>query len=209
MLKDIIQSALGNVKADLVLKNGKIIDVLNHRIVEGNVAVKDGVILGTGDYEGEREIDVKGAYIAPGFVDSHVHIESAMVTPSQYAKAVMPKGVTTVIADPHEIANVKGEDGLAFMIEDSKSSPLEVHFMLPSCVPATPFDHAGCVIDGEMTEELLKKYDFLGLGEMMNYPGVTACVPDVLKKLESAEYIDGHAPMIRGMGLNAYACGGI
>ncbi len=209
MLKDIIQSALGNVKADLVLKNGKIIDVLNHRIVEGNVAVKDGVILGTGDYEGEREIDVKGAYIAPGFVDSHVHIESAMVTPSQYAKAVMPKGVTTVIADPHEIANVKGEDGLAFMIEDSKSSPLEVHFMLPSCVPATPFDHAGCVIDGEMTEELLKKYDFLGLGEMMNYPGVTACVPDVHKKLESAEYIDGHAPMIRGMGLNAYACGGI
>lgn len=209
MLKDIIQSALGNVKADLVLKNGKIIDVLNHRIVEGNVAVKDGVILGTGDYEGEREIDVKGAYIAPGFVDSHVHIESAMVTPSQYAKAVMPKGVTTVIADPHEIANVKGEDGLAFMIEDSKSSPLEVHFMLPSCVPATPFDHAGCVIDGEMTEELLKKYDFLGLGEMMNYPGVTACVSDVLKKLESAEYIDGHAPMIRGMGLNAYACGGI
>ena len=209
MLKDIIQSALGNVKADLVLKNGKIIDVLNHRIVEGNVAVKDGVILGTGDYEGEREIDVKGAYIAPGFVDSHVHIESAMVTPSQYAKAVMPKGVTTVIADPHEIANVKGEDGLAFMIEDSKSSPLEVHFMLPSCVPATPFDHAGCVIDGEMTEDLLKKYDFLGLGEMMNYPGVTACVPDVLKKLESAEYIDGHAPMIRGMGLNAYACGGI
>ena len=209
MLKDIIQSALGNVKADLVLKNGKIIDVLNHRIVEGNVAVKDGVILGTGDYEGEREIDVKGAYIAPGFVDSHVHIESAMVTPSQYAKAVMPKGVTTVIADPHEIANVKGEDGLAFMIEDSKSSPLEVHFMLPSCVPATPFDHAGCVIDGEMTEELLKKYDFLGLGEMMNYPGVTSCVPDVHKKLESAEYIDGHAPMIRGMGLNAYACGGI
>lgn len=209
MLKDIIQSALGNAKADLVLKNGKIIDVLNHRIVEGNVAVKDGVILGIGDYEGEREIDVKGAYIAPGFVDSHVHIESAMVTPSQYAKAVMPKGVTTVIADPHEIANVKGEDGLAFMIEDSKSSPLEVHFMLPSCVPATPFDHAGCVIDGEMTEKLLKKYDFLGLGEMMNYPGVTACVPDVLKKLESAEYIDGHAPMIRGMGLNAYACGGI
>lgn len=209
MLKDIIQSALGNAKADMVLKNGKIIDVLNHRIVEGNVAVKDGVILGIGDYEGEREIDVKGAYIAPGFADSHVHIESAMVTPSQYAKAVMPKGVTTVIADPHEIANVKGEDGLAFMIEDSKSSPLEVHFMLPSCVPATPFDHAGCVIDGEMTEKLLKKYDFLGLGEMMNYPGVTACVPDVLKKLESAEYIDGHAPMIRGMGLNAYACGGI
>ena len=209
MLKDVIQSALGNIKADLVLKNGKIIDVLNHKITEGNVAVKDGVILGIGNYEGETEIDVKGAYIAPGFVDSHVHIESAMVTPAQYARAVMPKGVTTVIADPHEIANVKGEEGLAFMIEDSKSSPLEVHFMLPSCVPATPFDNGGCVIDGDMTKELLEKYDFLGLGEMMNYPGVTACVPDVLKKLESAEHIDGHAPMIGGMGLNAYACGGI
>lgn len=209
MLKDLINTALGNEKADIVLKNGKIIDVLNHKITEGNVAVKDGVIVGIGDYEGIEEVDVKGAYIAPGFVDSHVHIESAMVTPSQYARAVMPKGVTTVIADPHEIANVKGEEGLAFMIEDSKSVPLEVHFMLPSCVPATPFDNSGCVMDGEMTERLLEKYDFLGLGEMMNYPGVTACVPDVLRKLEAAKYIDGHAPMIRGKGLNAYACGGI
>lgn len=209
MLKHIIQSALGSEKADLVLKNGKIIDVLNHRIIEGNVAVKDGIILGIGNYEGFEEIDVKGAYIAPGFVDSHVHIESAMVTPSQYAKAVIPKGVTTIIADPHEIANVKGEEGLAFMIEDSKKTPLEIHFMLPSCVPATPFDHAGCVIDGDKTIELFEKYDFLGLGEMMNYPGVIDCVPDVLKKLESTEYIDGHAPMIGGNGLNAYACGGI
>lgn len=209
MLKDIINSALGNEKADLVLKNGKIIDVLNHKITEGNVGIKEGIIIGIGDYEGVEEVDVKGAYIAPGFVDSHVHIESAMVTPSQYAAAVMPKGVTTIIADPHEIANVKGEEGLAFMLEDSKSVPLEVHYMLPSCVPATPFDHAGCVIDGEKTRELLKKYSFLGLGEMMNYPGVIGCVPDVMKKLESAEYIDGHAPMIGGKGLNAYACGGI
>ncbi len=209
MLKDVIQSALGNEKADLVLKNGKIIDVLNHRIIEGNVGIKDGIIIGIGDYEGVEETDVKGAYIAPGFVDSHVHIESAMVTPSQYAKAVMPKGVTTIIADPHEIANVKGEEGLIFMLNDSSKTPLEVHFMLPSCVPATPFDHAGCVIDGDKTAELIRKYNFLGLGEMMNYPGVIGCVPDVLKKLESAEYIDGHAPMINGKGLNAYACGGI
>lgn len=209
MLKNIIRSALGNEKADLVLKNGKVIDILNHRIIEGSIAIKDGIILGVGNYEGFEEIDVKGAYIAPGFVDSHVHIESAMVVPSQYAKAVVPKGVTTIIADPHEIANVKGEVGLAFMIEDSKKAPLEVHFMLPSCVPATPFDNAGCVIDGDKTTELLEKYDFLGLGEMMNYPGVIGCVPDVLKKIESTEYIDGHAPMIGGMGLNAYACSGI
>lgn len=209
MLNSVIKSALGNEKADLVLKNGKIIDVLNHRIVEGNVAVKDGIILGIGDYTGEKEVDVKGCYIAPGFVDSHIHIESAMVTPSQYAAAVMAKGVTTIIADPHEIANVKGEAGLAFMLNDSKKSPLEVHFMLPSCVPATPFDHSGCVIDADKTKELFNKYEFLGLGEMMNYPGVIGCVPDVLGKLESAKYIDGHAPMVKGRGLNAYACGGI
>lgn len=209
MLNSVINSALGNEKADLVLKNGKIIDVLNHRIVEGNVAVKDGIILGIGDYTGEKEVDVKGCYIAPGFVDSHIHIESAMVTPSQYAAAVMAKGVTTIIADPHEIANVKGEAGLAFMLNDSKKSPLEVHFMLPSCVPATPFDHSGCVIDADKTKELFNKYEFLGLGEMMNYPGVIGCVPDVLGKLESAKYIDGHAPMVKGRGLNAYACGGI
>lgn len=209
MLKSIIQSALGNEKADLVIKNGKIVDVLNHRIVEGNVAIKNGIIIGIGDYEGVEETDVKGAYVVPGFVDSHVHIESAMVTPAQYAKAVMPKGITTIIADPHEIANVKGEKGLVFMIEDGKRTPLEIHFMLPSCVPATPFDHAGCVIDGDKTIELLEKYDFLGLGEMMNYPGVIGCIPDVLKKLESAEYIDGHSPMIKGKDLNAYACGGI
>lgn len=209
MLENIINAAQGKIKADIVLKNGKIIDVLNHRITEGNVAVKDGVILGIGEYEGIKEIDVKGAYIAPGFVDSHVHIESAMVTPSQYAKAVMPKGVTTIIADPHEIANVKGEDGLAFMIKDSENSPLEIHYMLPSCVPATPFDNSGCVIDGDKTCELLKKYKFLGLGEMMNYPGVAGCVPDVIKKLKLSKYIDGHAPMINGLGINAYACGGI
>ncbi len=209
MLEKIIKAALGEEKADLVLKNGKIIDVLNHRIVDGDVAISCGKIVGIGDYEGVEEVDLKGAYVSSGFVDSHIHIESAMVSPSQYAKAVIPKGVTTIIADPHEIANVKGEAGLKFMIEDSKNVPLDVHFMLPSCVPATPFDNAGCVIDGEMTEQLLSKYNFLGLGEMMNYPGVIGCDSDVMRKLKSAKYIDGHAPMISGKSLNAYACGGI
>ncbi|MGN1318949.1 MAG: adenine deaminase [Lachnospirales bacterium] len=208
-LKNIIKAANGEIYADFVLKNGRIIDVLGHRIVEGNVAVKDGIIIGIGDYIGKEEIDVRGAFIAPGFVDSHVHIESAMITPSEYANIIMPKGVTTIIADPHEIANVCGEDGLKFMIEDSKNVPLDIHFVLPSCVPATPFDSAGCVIDGDYTKELFEKYDFLGLGEMMNYPGVINCVPDVLKKLESSTFIDGHAPMVSGYGLNAYICGGI
>lgn len=206
---DIIKAALGNKRADLVLKNGKIIDVLNHSIIEGNVAVKDGIIIGIGDYKGYEEIDVKGAYIAPGFTDSHVHIESAMVTPSEYAKMVLPWGVTAIIADPHEIANVCGEEGLKFMLEDSRKLPADIYYMLPSCVPATPFDHNGCVIDGKMTEELMDKYPFLGLGEMMNFPGVINCDSDVIKKLDTAYYIDGHAPMLRGRELNAYICGGI
>ncbi len=209
MLKDIIDAAYGRKKADIVLKNGKVIDVLGHGIIEGNVGIKDGVIIGIGNYEGMEEIDVKGAFIAPGLVDSHVHIESAMVTPAEYARAVMPKGVTSVIADPHEIVNVCGEDGLKFMIENGNTVPLDIHYMLPSCVPATPFDHSGATIDGDMTRELISKYSLKGLGEMMNYPGVVYCDEDVLKKLEGSKYTDGHAPMIEGMGLNAYICGGI
>lgn len=209
MLKNIINAAMGREKADIVLKNGKIIDVLGHGIIEGNVGIKDGIIIGAGDYEGAEEIDVKGAYIAPGLVDSHLHIESAMVTPAEYARSVMPKGVTSIIADPHEIANVCGEEGLKFMLESGRTVPLDIYFMLPSCVPATPFDHSGAVIDGDMTKRLMSEYDFKGLGEMMNYPGVVNCDEDVLKKLESSKYTDGHAPMTEGMGLNAYICGGI
>ncbi len=209
MLKNIINAAYGREKADIVLKNGKIIDVTGHSIIKGNVGIKDGVIIGIGDYEGLEEIDVKGAYVAPGLVDSHIHIESAMVSPGEYAKAVMPKGVTSIIADPHEIANVCGEKGLEFMFKSGEGVPLDIYYMLPSCVPATPFDHGGAVIDGDKTKELMKKYGFKGLGEMMNYPGVVNCDDDVIKKLESSKYIDGHAPMIEGMGLNAYICGGI
>lgn len=209
ILSSVIQAALGNEKADIVLKNGKIIDVLNHDIIEGNVAIKDGIIIGIGDYEGLEEADVSGAYIAPGLIDSHIHIESAMVSPSEYARIVAPKGVTTIIADPHEIANVCGENGLRFMIEDSENIPVDIYYMLPSCVPATPFDNNGCVIDGDMTERLMKKYSFMGLGEMMNFPGVILCNSDVIKKLQTADIIDGHAPLISGRELNAYICGGI
>ncbi len=208
-MKNIISSAAGREKAGIVLKNGKVIDVLGHRIVEGSVGIKDGIILGIGDYEGEKEIDVKGAYIAPGFVDCHIHIESTMVTPSEFSRLVAPWGVTTVIADPHEIANVAGENGLKFMLEDSKNSPIDIEFMLPSCVPATPFDDSGAVIDGEFTKELLNKYDFKGLGEMMNAVGVVNCDEDILKKLECDCIKDGHAPLLEGKELNAYVCGGI
>ena len=153
-------------------------------------------ILGIGNYEGEKEIDVKGAYIAPGFVDCHIHIESTMVTPSEFSRLVAPWGVTTVIADPHEIANVAGEKGLKFMLEDSKNSPVDIEFMLPSCVPATPFDDSGAVIDGNLTKEFLSKYDFKGLGEMMNSVGVVNCDEDIMKKLDCDCIKDGHAPML-------------
>lgn len=208
-MKNIISAASGREKADTVLKNGKIIDVLGHSIIEGNVGIKDGVIIGIGDYEGKEEIDVKGSYIAPGFIDCHIHIESAMVTPSEFALLTAPWGVTTVIADPHEIANVCGEKGLKFMLDDSKNSPVDIEFMLPSCVPATPFDDSGAVIDGQLTQELLKKYNFRGLGEMMNSVGVVSGDEDILKKLSADCIKDGHAPLLKGKELNAYVCGGI
>lgn len=208
-MKNIISAAAGREKADLVLKNGRIIDVLGHSIIDGNVGIKDGIIVGIGDYEGKEEIDLKGAYVSPGFVDCHIHIESTMVTPSEFARLVAPWGVTTVVADPHEIANVTGEKGLKFMLEDSKNSPVDIEFMLPSCVPATPFDDSGAVIDGELTKELLNKYEFKGLGEMMNSVGVVNCDEDIMKKLDCSCVKDGHAPMLEGKLLNAYICGGI
>lgn len=210
MIKDLINTAAGREKADLVFKNGNVIDVFGGKITKYDVAVKDGIIVGLGDnYSGEKEIDVTGKYIVPGFIDGHVHIESGFLSPSQYAKAVVPKGVTTIIADPHEIVNVRGEEALKFMIADSENVPLDIEYMLPSCVPATPFDNSGCVIDGEKTLELLEKYNLLGLGEMMNYPGVLFNDEDVLKKLSYDGKIDGHAPKVTGKELCGYICGGI
>lgn len=207
--KTLIDAAAGRIKADLVLKNGHVIDVLNHRIIDRDIAVKDGYIVGLGDYEGENEVDLQGKYVSPGFIDAHVHIESSMLTPAEYAKIALPFGVTTLIADPHEIVNVCGEDGLAFMIENSKNIPMDIYYVLPSCVPATPFDYSGCVIDGEKTRELMEKYGLIALGEMMNYPGVVYADADVIKKLNCADIVDGHAPLADGKLLNAYVCGGI
>ncbi|MEG1614526.1 MAG: amidohydrolase family protein, partial [Oscillospiraceae bacterium] len=144
----------------------------------------------------------------PSFVDGHAHIESSMLTPAEYAKAVVPKGVTSMIADPHEIVNVCGEDGLAFMIDSSKELPMDIHYMLPSCIPATPFDSSGCVINGDESKRLFEEYDCFGLGEMMNFPGVLACNEDIIKKLSCSDIIDGHAPSVSGKDLCAYtACG--
>ena len=205
----VIRAAKGEELCDLVIKNARIVDLFTHSVVEGDVGITDGVIVGIGEYEGRESINACGGYVMPSFVDSHLHIESSMLTPDEYVRLVVPKGVTEIIADPHEIANVCGEEGLKFMIESAKDLPIDLHFMLPSCVPATPFDSSGAVIDASEMKRLMEKYDFFGLGEMMNYPGLLGCVEDVLKKLDTDKVIDGHAPLLSGKELNAYAVTGI
>ena len=208
-----IKAALGETKPDLVLKGGYVVDVFDHRLLKTDVAIDGTHIVGLGEYDGKEEVDVTGKFIIPGLIDAHVHIESSLLIPSEYARAVVPHGTTTIIADPHEIVNVCGRSGLEYMIDDGTITPMNMCFMVPSCVPATPFDHTGCVLDAKAVRELFSDFNYgakiTGLGEMMNYPGVVGCADDVLKKLDITPIIDGHAPGIEGKGLNAYICGGI
>ena len=208
-MQRIIDAALGIHKAEYVIKNAKVVDVFCGRIIEGDVAICDGKIAGVGNYSGEVEYDAGGQYLMPGFIDAHVHIESSMVSPSEYARVVMPHGVTAAVCDPHEIANVCGIEGILYMMESAKKSPMDYYFMLPSCVPAADFEDAGARLDADTTAECMQKYDFLGLAEMMNYPGVLAKDSQVLDKLKTAKIIDGHAPMLSGNELNAYCAAGI
>lgn len=205
-MKQLIDAAAGRILCDLVLKNARIPNPFTGEIIESDIAILGGKIVGLGSYQGKAETDLSGKYVLPGLIDTHVHIESSMVCPSEYAKAVLAHGVTTVIADPHEIANVCGEAGLSFMQEAAKDLPLDMFYMLPSCVPATPFEDAGAILDAAAVRRLLP--DFFGLGEMMNYVGVVAGEEDVLKKLNSS-IMDGHAPGLSGKELNAYLCAGI
>ncbi|HSH36524.1 adenine deaminase [Schnuerera sp.] len=211
MIKKMIKIAKGDEKAQLVFKNANIINVFTNEIIAGDVAVYNGRIVGIGQYKGEKEIDLKGKFLSPAFIDGHVHIESSMVTPSQFAKAIVPSGVTTIIADPHEIANVKGLDGIRYILEESDDLPLDIYVMLPSCVPATPFENSGAVLKAEDLEKLIGEKRVLGLGEMMNYPGVVNGDEDVLEKLTlfKDHIIDGHGPIIKDKELNAYVVGGI
>lgn len=210
-MKDLIFSAKGgNNKADIVFKNANVVNVFSGKIEKYDVAVKNGIIIGTGIYSGENEIDCSEKYLMPSFTDSHVHIESSTVTPAEYAKAVIPKGVTCVVCDPHEIANVCGANGLEFMINSAKSVPLDTFFMLPSCVPATPFDSSGAVIDATDAKKLAEHFpEFKGLAEMMNVPGVLNADEEIIKKLDLFEFCDGHCPMLTGNMLNAYITAGI
>ncbi|WP_419175598.1 adenine deaminase [Desulfosediminicola sp.] len=208
-LKHLIDVAAGREEADLVIKNAKVVDVYNGQVIEGDIAVVDGLIAGVGDYSAGNELDAEGQYATPGFIDSHIHIESSYVSPEELGRLVVPHGTTTIIADPHEIANVCGLKGLDYMIDASKETALDVQMMLPSCVPATPFEHAGCTIDAEAMKAPIKREEVLGLGEFMNFPGVINGFDDVLDKLivakNAGKPIDGHSPGVSGNALNAYA----
>lgn len=197
-------------KNTLVIKNANVVNVFTDEIVRADVAVYEDVIIGVGSYSGENEIDAGGAYLAPGFIDAHVHIESSMVIPSSFMKVIMPHGTTTVIADPHEIANVAGTAGIRAMYKLTDELPLRVLFMLPSCVPATPFEHSGAKLVAEDMEQFMHKSRVLGLGEVMDANSVINCSQEMLDKLRLFDKrpIDGHAPMLEGMGLNAYRVAG-
>ncbi len=201
----------GEKKADLVIKNAKIINVFTKDIDEGNLAISDGLIVGIGDYEGEKEIDYSGYYLCPGFIDGHVHIESSMLTPNNYSLAVMPRGTTSVVADCHEIANVCGLDGIDFMLEAAKVSPLDVYMMIPSCVPSTEFETSGALLEAKDIMKYLDNDKVLGLGEMMNYPGTINGEKSVWDKIEGFKrlVLDGHAPSVKGKDLDAYCLAGI
>ena len=167
-----IAVAAGREPADLVIKNGRIIDVFNAEMIEGDVAIVDGHFAGIGDFEGKKVIDAKGCLISPSFIDGHVHNESSMVTPQEFAKVLLLHGVTTVITDPHEIANVSGVNGIQFMLDSSEGLPVDILFMLPSCVPAVEFEHSGAILNIEELKPFYSDPRVLGLAEVMNFPAV-------------------------------------
>jgi len=210
-IERLMDVALKKRKAERGLKNCRVVNVFSGEIEEGDVALQDGYIAGVGRFDGIEEEDLGGKIVCPGFIDSHVHIESAMVTPPVFASVVVARGTTSVIADPHEIANVLGAAGIEYMIRSSRDLPLTVHIMIPSCVPATSFETSGAKISSRDIKDLLGREGILGLGEMMNYPGVLAGDPEVLAKISAAagRIIDGHGAGLSGDGLNAYRLAGI
>lgn len=201
--------ASGRQKADIVLKNGNVVDIFCHRIIKCDVAITDGIIVGLGQYDGIKNVDCTNKYIMPSFFDTHLHFESSMSTPDKYLMQAVAKGVTTLNADPHEIANVCGKEGIDYMMQCVKSSPVDVHFMLPSCVPATPFEHGNANFTAKDIKEMFATGKFFGLAEMMNYPGVIFADKEVLEKVATADICDGHAPQVSGNQLNAYLATGI
>lgn len=200
-----------NRNAALVIKNARIVNVFTETVETGDVAIRDGVILGIGSYSGKEEFDAKGAYLCPGLIDGHVHIESSMAHPSRFAECILSQGTTTIIADPHEIANVCGTDGIQYMLDQTEWLPLSVFVMLPSCVPCTSFETSGAKLVAKDMEQFLNHPRVLGLAEVMDYVATVSGDGEMLDKLELFEHrpIDGHAPLLNGDALNAYCAAGI
>ncbi|MBC2336248.1 adenine deaminase [Listeria welshimeri] len=204
----------GREKADLVIKNGRIVNVFSGEIMEGDIAIKNGYIAGIGDFsEAEQIMDAAGEFIVPGFIDAHVHVESAMVTPAEFARVLLPNGVTTIVTDPHEIANVAGEKGIEFMLEDAKGAPLDMFVMVPSSVPATEGEHNGETLHAEKLHPLYKHEKVIGLAEVMDFPSVAKGSSDILTKIIDAKKeggrIDGHGAGLTSADLNNYLAVGI
>jgi len=212
-LNEIIKAAHGEKPVDLLLTNARIINVFAGEVVPGAVAVSDGMIVGFGQYGAKNVVDLKGRYVAPGFIDGHVHIESSMTCVSEFARAVVVHGTTTVAADPHEIANVLGSAGIEYMLQSAEQQPMNIYFTLPSCVPATDMETAGARLTAEDLRPFLNRERIIALAEMMNFPGVICRDPDVLAKISAARRqkkpIDGHAPGLKGPELYAYVSTGI
>ncbi len=209
----LVDVAAGRKKADLVLKNATYVNVFSNELCHGDIAVARGQIVGMGEYSGETEVDVSGKIVCPGFIDAHIHLESSLVSPKEFARAVLPHGTTTVITDPHEITNVMGTDGIDYMLQATEGLPIDVRFMLPSCVPATPLDESGANLDYRAIDSFYEHGRVQGLAEMMNFVGVINGDAEVISKIVAAQAhhkkIDGHAPGIRGKELAAYVAAGV
>ena len=209
----IINAAAGREPADLVLKNATYVNVFSNELCTADIAVAEGLIVGMGQYSGTREVDMTGKIVLPGFLDAHIHLESSLVTPKEFVRAVLPHGTTTVVTDPHEIANVMGTDGIEYMLQATEELPVDVRFMLPSCVPATPLDESGAVLDYRAIDSFYDHPRVQGLAEMMNFVGTIAgdeqCVEKIVAAQAHHKKIDGHAPDLVGNDLNAYIAAGV
>jgi adenine deaminase len=208
-LPRLLAVARGDEPADLVVSGGRVFCASTREWLDVDVAVADGLVAGLGRYEGVERLDASGRYVAPGFVDAHMHLESSKLLPDVFARLVLPFGTTTVVADPHEIANVLGTDGVHWLLDVCAELPLEIYFMAPSCVPASPYESPRRALTIGDLEALLRRSHVLGLAEMMNFPGVVSGAPDELAKLALADHVDGHAPGLLGKDLGAYAAAGI
>lgn len=213
-LQERIAVSDGRANADLVIVNGRIINVFSGEIIEGDIAIKNGYIAGIGHFpKADRVIDAAGEFIAPGFIDAHVHVESAMVTPAEFARVLLPNGVTTIVTDPHEIANVAGERGIEFMLENAEDVPLDMFMMLPSSVPATEGEHNGVTLHAEKLHPLYSHEKVIGLAEVMDFPSVAKGSADILTKIIDAKKeggrIDGHGAGLTSADLNNYLAAGI